>query len=83
MTWYNTSEGRASPLAAALPMRRPPHSWLVHVLQGEPFELSLETMDSREILHKCGVLRCVIFLDLAGDYLGVCSDDTGSDTKCP
>jgi hypothetical protein len=55
----------------------------VHVLQGEAFKLPLETADSREILHKCGVLRCVIFLDLAGDYLGVCFDDAGSDTKCP
>jgi hypothetical protein len=53
------------------------------VLQSEAFELSLETADSREILHKCGVLHCIIFLDLAGDYLGVCSDDAGSDTKCP
>jgi hypothetical protein len=56
---------------------------LVHVPQGEAFELPLETADSREILHKCGILRCVICLDLVGDYLGVCSDDAGSDTKCP
>jgi hypothetical protein len=55
----------------------------VHMLQGETFELPLETSDSREVLHKCGVLRCVVFLDLAGDYLGVCSDDASSDTKCP
>jgi hypothetical protein len=55
----------------------------VHMLQGETFELSLETTDSREVLHKCGVLRCVVFLDLAGDYLGVCSDNAGSDTKGP
>jgi hypothetical protein len=55
----------------------------VHVLQGETFELPLETVDSCEVLHKCGVLCCVVFLDLAGDYLGVCSDDAGSDTECP
>jgi hypothetical protein len=55
----------------------------VHVLQGETFELPLETADSREILHKCGILCCIIFLDLAGDYLGVYSDDADSDTKCP
>jgi hypothetical protein len=53
------------------------------MLQGKTFELSFETTDSREVLHKCGVLRCVVFLDLAGDYLGVCSDDAGGDTKCP
>jgi hypothetical protein len=55
----------------------------VHMLQGETFELPLETTDSREVLPKCGVLRCVVFLDLAGDYLGVCSDDAGGDAKCP
>jgi hypothetical protein len=55
----------------------------VHMLQGEAFELPLETADSCEKRHKCGVLRCVIFLDLACDYLGVCSDDASSDTKCP
>jgi hypothetical protein len=55
----------------------------VHMLQGETFELPLETSDNREVLHKYGVLRCVVFLDLVGDYLGVCSDDAGSDTKCP
>jgi hypothetical protein len=55
----------------------------VHMLQGKTFELSFETADSHEVLHKCGVLRCVVFLDLAGDYLGVCSDDAGGDTKCP
>jgi hypothetical protein len=55
----------------------------VHVLQGEAFELSLETTDSREILHKCGVLCCVIFLNLVGNYFGVCSDYAGSDAKCP
>jgi hypothetical protein len=55
----------------------------VHVLQGKALELSLETVDSREILHKCGVLCCVIFLDLAGNHFGVCSDYAGSDTKCP
>jgi hypothetical protein len=55
----------------------------VHMLQGETFELPLETADSREVLHKCGVLQCVVFLNLADDYLGVCSDDAGSDTKCP
>jgi hypothetical protein len=32
----------------------------VHVLQGEAFELSLETTDSREVLRKCGVLCYVI-----------------------
>jgi hypothetical protein len=55
----------------------------VHVLQGKAFELSLETADSREVLHKCGVLCCVIFPDLADNYFGVCSDYAGSDTKCP
>jgi hypothetical protein len=55
----------------------------VHMLQGKTFELSFETADSREVLHKCGVLRYVVFLDLADDYLGVCSDDAGGDTKCP
>jgi hypothetical protein len=55
----------------------------VHVLQGEAFELSLEAVDSCEVLHKCGVLRCVIFLNLADNYLGVCSDYAGSNAKCP
>jgi hypothetical protein len=55
----------------------------VRMLQGETFELPLETTNSREILHKCGVLRCVVFLDLAGDYLGVCFDDVGGDAECP
>jgi hypothetical protein len=55
----------------------------VHVLQGKALELSLETADSREILHKCGVLCCVIFLDLADDHFGVCFDYAGGDTKCP
>jgi hypothetical protein len=41
----------------------------VHVLQGKALELSLETADSREILHKCGVLCCVIFLDLPATTL--------------
>jgi hypothetical protein len=54
----------------------------VHVLQGEAFELSFETPDSREVLCKCGVLRCVILLDLAVNYFGVCSDYAGRDTKC-
>jgi hypothetical protein len=34
-------------------------------------------------LHKCGVLCCIVFLDLAGNYLGVCSDDAGGDPKGP
>jgi hypothetical protein len=55
----------------------------VHMLQGKTFELSFKGADSREVLHERGVLRCVVFLDLAGDYLGVCSDDAGGDTKCP
>jgi hypothetical protein len=55
----------------------------VHMLQGETFELPLETTDSCEVLHKCGVLRCVVFLYLAGDYLGVCSDDAGGDVEGP
>jgi hypothetical protein len=54
----------------------------VHVLQGEAFELPLEIADSHEILHKCGVLCCVIFLDLAGDHFGVCFDEEGGNTKC-
>jgi hypothetical protein len=45
--------------------------------------LSLEAADSCEVLHKCGVLCCVVFLDLAGDYLEVRSDDAGGDTKGP
>jgi hypothetical protein len=53
----------------------------VHMLQGETLELSLETTDGREVLHKCGVFCCVAFLDLAGDYLGVCSDNAGGDTE--
>jgi hypothetical protein len=52
------------------------------MLQGKTFELPLETADSREVLHKCGVLCYVVFLDLADDYLEVCSDDAGGDTKC-
>jgi hypothetical protein len=55
----------------------------VHMLQGETLELSLETTDSREVLHKCDVLCCIVFLDLVGDYLGVCSDNAGGDTKGP
>jgi hypothetical protein len=55
----------------------------VHMLQGESLELSLETSDGREVLHKCGVLCCIVFLDLAGNYLGVCSDNAGGDTKGP
>jgi hypothetical protein len=55
----------------------------VHVLQGKALELSLEAADSREILHKCGVLCCVIFLNLVGNHFGVCSDYAGGDTKCP
>jgi hypothetical protein len=55
----------------------------VHMLQGETFELPLKTTDSCEVLHKCRVLRCIVFLDLAGDYLGVCSDDAGGDAKGP
>jgi hypothetical protein len=54
----------------------------VHMLQGKALELSLKTVDGREILHKCGVFCCVIFLDLAGDHFGVCFDYAGSDTKC-
>jgi hypothetical protein len=42
----------------------------VHMLQGKTFELSFETADSCEVLHKCGVLCYVVFLDLAGEYLG-------------
>jgi hypothetical protein len=56
---------------------------LVHMLQGESLELSLETSDGREVLHKCGVLCCIVFLDLAGNYLGVCSDDAGGVPKGP
>jgi hypothetical protein len=55
----------------------------VHVLQGKALELSLETADSREIRHKCGVLCCIIFLDLDGNHFGVCSDYACGDTKCP
>jgi hypothetical protein len=55
----------------------------VYMLQGETFELPLEATDSCEVLHKCGVLRCIVFLDLADDYLGVRSDDAGGDTKGP
>jgi hypothetical protein len=55
----------------------------VHMLQRKTFELSFEAADGREVLHECGVLRCIVFLDLAGDYLGVCSDDAGGDTECP
>jgi hypothetical protein len=55
----------------------------VHVLQCKTFELSFETAYGREVLHECGVLRCVVFLDLTGDYLGICSDDAGGDTECP
>jgi hypothetical protein len=55
----------------------------VHMLQGEPLELFLETSDGREVLHECGVLCCIVFLDLAGNYLGVCSDDAGGDPKGP
>jgi hypothetical protein len=54
----------------------------VHVLQGKSLELSLKTADSREILHKCGVLRCIIFFNLADNHFGVCFDYAGSDTKC-
>jgi hypothetical protein len=53
----------------------------VHMLQGETLELSFETTDGREVLHKCGVLCCVVFLDLADDHLGVCSDNAGGDTE--
>ena len=56
---------------------------LVHMLQSESLELSLETSDGCEVLHECGVLRCIVFLDLASNYLGVCSDDAGGNTKCP
>jgi hypothetical protein len=55
----------------------------VHVLQGKALELPLEIADGREILHKCRVLCCVIFLDMAGNHFGVCSDYAGGDTKCP
>jgi hypothetical protein len=55
----------------------------VHMLQRKTFELSSEATDGREVLHECGVLCCIVFFDLAGDYLGVCSDDAGGDTECP
>jgi hypothetical protein len=53
------------------------------MLQGEALKLSLKTANSREILHECGVLCCIIFLDLAGNYFGVCFDYACSDTKRP
>ena len=53
------------------------------MLQGESLELSLETSDGSEVLHQCGVLCCIVLLDLAGNYLGVCSDDAGGDPKGP
>jgi hypothetical protein len=53
----------------------------VHMLQGETLELSFETTDGRGVLHKCEVLCCVVFLDLAGDYLGVRSYNAGGDTE--
>jgi hypothetical protein len=53
------------------------------MLQGESLELSLETSDGCEVLHKCGVLCCIVFLDLAGNYLGVCFDDVGGDSEGP
>jgi hypothetical protein len=52
----------------------------VHMLQGESLELPLETSDGD---YLGPVLCCVVFLDLAGDYLGVCSDNAGGDTKSP
>jgi hypothetical protein len=55
----------------------------VHMLQGKALKLSLKTADSREILHECGVLCCVIFLDLAGNCFGVYFDYACSDTKRP
>jgi hypothetical protein len=55
----------------------------VHMLQGKALKLSLKTADNREILHECGVLCCVIFLDLAGNYFGVCFNYACSDTKRP
>ena len=53
------------------------------MLQGESLELSLETSDSREVLHERGVFCCIVFLDLADNYLGVCSDNADGDTKGP
>jgi hypothetical protein len=55
----------------------------VHVLQGKTLKLSLKTVDSREILHECGVFCCIVFFDLADNHFGVCFDYAGSDTKCP
>jgi hypothetical protein len=55
----------------------------VYMLQGEALKLSLKTADSHEILHECGVLCCIIFLDLAGNYFGVYFDYACSDTKRP
>jgi hypothetical protein len=55
----------------------------VHMLQSESLELSLETSDGHEVLRECGVLCCIVFLDLASNYLGVCSDDAGGDPKGP
>ena len=53
----------------------------IHMLQGEPLELPLETSDGREVLHERGVLCRIVFLDLAGNYLGVCFDDAGGDSE--
>jgi hypothetical protein len=53
------------------------------MLQGESLELSLETSDGREVLHERGVFCCIVLLDLAGNYLGVCFDDTCGDSEGP
>jgi hypothetical protein len=83
MTWKITSEGG---LASGGSLGQCVGLFIlgpVHMLQGESLELSLETSDGCVLLHECRVLCCIVFLDLAGNYLGVCFDDAGGDPKGP